>query len=249
VRTAGFSAVGVLGTGFTIWAKNLPTLLLLMLLVYSPLLIYKGVKLSGEQPFLDRVTIWGELLATLLLGLLATSAVLYVVFRGLRGERASVLGCLRTVLVRILPAIGAALLLVVAVALPLGIAVLLAARHPIAGPLGALFCIYVYCTLWMMIPVVVVESVSPFAAFKRSVVLTHGKKLHIFLVLFVVGVILLGAWFVIGKETAGDTRVVLEIASMLVLGALEATLRAVSYHDLRQAREGIGVDELLKVFA
>jgi len=248
VRTTEFRAGGVLGKGFAIWAKSLPTLLLLTLFAYSPLLIYKGVELSGERPFLDRATLWGERIATLLLGFLVTAAVIYAVFQGLRGERASVLACLRTVLVRLLPVIGTAIILAVAVALPLVGVVLLASIHPIAGILGAFFVAYVYCMLWMMIPVVVVESVSPFAAFKRSVVLTHRNKRRLGLVLLAVWTIRIGAWVVIGWKTSGDTRVVVELAAILVIGSLEATMTAVGYHDLRHAKEGIGVDELLKVF-
>jgi hypothetical protein len=35
----------------------------------------------------------------------------------------------------------------------------------------------------------------------------------------------------------------------LVLGALNATVAAVGYHDLRVAKEGVGVEDLVKVFA
>jgi hypothetical protein len=248
LRTTEFSAGGVLGKGFAIWAKSLPTLLLLTLFVYSPLLIYKGYELAGERPFVDRVNFWGEIIAGLLLGFLATAAVIYAVFQRLRGERASVLGGLRTVLVRILPVMGAAILLAVAVALPLGLAGLLAVLHPAAGLLGTFFYVYVYCMLWMMVPAVVVERASPFTAFKRSVALTHRNKLRIFLVLLAVWAIRLGVNYVIRTETSGDTSVVLELAAMLVGGSLEATMNAVAYHDLRQAKEGVGVDVLLKVF-
>lgn len=244
-----FSAGAVLGRGFSVWATSFPTLLLLTLLVYAPLLIYQGVRMSGEPQFVDRLTRWAELVATLLLGLLATAAVIYAVFRRLRGERAPVLDCLRTVLARLLPVIGTAIILAIAVALPLGLATLLALLHPIAALFGVFFYVYVYCMLWMMIPAVVVERASPFTAFKRSVALTHGSKLRIFLVLLAVWAIRFGLSLVIRKAATGDPSHFLELAAMLVVGSLEATLNAVGYHDLRRAKEGIGVEELLRVFA
>lgn len=248
LRTPEFSAGAVLGKGFAICAKSFPSLLLLVALVYAPLLIYKGIELSGEEPFLDRTTIWAELIARLFLGFAATAAVIYAVFQRLRGERATLWDSLRIVLVRIPPVVGAAILQVIPVAVALVVTGMLVAIHPVAGVFGGLSVAYVYCMLWMMIPAVVVERAGPFAALKRSTALTHGTQLRIFLILLVVYAIRFGVVYLLVAQTRGDTAVILGLAATLVLGALEATMNAVAYHDLRRAKEGTGIDELLSVF-
>lgn len=249
LRSPGFGVVGVLGTGFAVFAKGLLPLLLLTVLVYSPLLVYKAVELYGERPFLDRTTIWAEVIGRLLLGFMATAAVIYAVFERLRGERPKLRDSLRVALVRILPVAGAAILQVLPVAVTAGAAMYLFAIHFVAGLLALFFVAYVYCMLWMMIPVVVVERAGPFRAFRRSVVLTDGYKLRIFVILLVVWVLRIGAAYVIAKLSHGDAAIILWLVATLVVGALEATVNAVAYHDLRRAREGVGVEELLRVFA
>lgn len=249
LRAAEFSAGGVLGRGFAVWARRFPSLLLLVLLVYLPLLIYKGVELSGETPFHDRTRFWGELIARLLLGFVATAAVIYAVLSGLRGERASLRDSLRTIPARIPAVIGASILQVIPLTVTVLITGLLAAIHFTAGFVGLLFVAYIYSMLWMMIPAVVVERAGPFAALKRSIALTRGSRLRILLVLLVVWAIRIGAGALIVRGTSGETTVIVDLLATLVLGALEATMNAVAYHDLRRAKEGVGVDELLSVFA
>lgn len=248
-RAGELSPVRVLRRGLLACAGSFPSLLLLVVLVYSPLLLYKGVELSGERPFLERTTTWGELIARLLLESLATAAVIYTVFQRLRGERAPLRESLRTVLARILPVFGAALLQVGVVAVTALAAGLLASIHPAAGFLALFFVAYAYCMLWMTIPAVIVERAGPFSALKRSVVLTDGNKARIFLVLLVLWAARLGAAWLIGRETSGDTGVVLDLAATLLLGMVEATMNAVAYHELRRAREGVSLDDLVKVFA
>ena len=68
LRTTELRVGSVLGTGFAVFAKGFPSLLLLTVLVHSPLLVYKAVELYGERPFLDRTTIWAEVSGRLLLG-------------------------------------------------------------------------------------------------------------------------------------------------------------------------------------
>ena len=48
---------------------------------------------------------------------------------------------------------------------------------------------------------------------------------------------------------SAEAHVIAELAIMPIAGALAATMTAVGYHDLRRAKEGVGVDELLRVFA
>ena len=82
-------------------------------------------------------------------------------------------------------------------------------------------------------------------------VLTHGCKGQIFVINLVLGVVFSVPFVMVIVLAHGNPEAlaVAQLPVTLIFGALAATMTAVGYHDLRQAREGIGVDELLKVFA
>ncbi|MHC4547665.1 MAG: DUF6159 family protein [Planctomycetota bacterium] len=258
LRAPTFSAGSVLGSGFAVWAKSLGTLLLLMLIVYAPVVLYKGLQLAGGVlPEDGGTTEWevGEFLVEWLLGIVATAAVIHAVFQRLRGERAGVGDSLRRGMARLLPVLGASLLYAFIVFLPLlpGVALVFLGQ-PIAGVFlavaGFVGAVYFSCMLWVTVPAVVVEQAGPVDALKRSVALTHGCKGNIFLVLLVTGAIGGFAGMVLGvvSLTSFTASVMLGLVITLLVGALTSTMNAVGYHDLRLAKEGIGVEELLEVF-
>lgn len=256
-RAPQFSVGGVLGKGFSIWARSLVTLAILMVIIYSPLIVYQGVRIAGGTVpevvrgfgFLEP-RYWIERL----LNVLATAAVIYTVFQRLRGERATIADSLRHCMSRLLPVLGTVLLYIVATTGPMVPFVLVFEANPPAGIalalLGLAAAIYLSLMLWVSVPPVVVENRGPIGALKRSVALTHGKKGQIFAINLVVGAVAAVPIVTIMFLPRGNAEALAfaQLPFTLLVGALGATMAAVGYHDLRHAKEGVGVDELLKVF-
>ena len=271
-QAEGFLVGEVIGKSFSVWARKLATLLLIMVIVYSPLVVYKAVQVVGEpfpteifdpeadEPELRNDVMWrmlGESAGAILLGFVAQAAVIYAVLQELRGERVSVGESLRVGMARILPVLGVALatgicigfvpVLAVSLPLSLGASILLL---PLV-PLAVAWYLYFWCTLWVAVPAVVVERTGVFGALGRSAKLAYGDKWRILGILLILFAIQVGARFVTGAATMASLKVgiVLELATALLVGALSATVAAVGYRDLRRAKEGVGVEDLLKVFA
>jgi len=189
-----------------------------------------------------------------LLNVLATAAVIYTVFQRLRGERATIADSLRHCMSRLLPVLGTVLLYIVATTGPMIPFYLVFEASPPAGIalalLGLAAAIYLSLMLWVSVPPVVVENRGPIGALKRSVALTHGKKGQIFAINLVVGAVAAVPIVTIMFLPRGNAEALAfaQLPFTLLVGALGATMAAVGYHDLRHAKEGVGVDELLKVF-
>src|SRR5688500_15562659 len=86
-----FRVGDALGKGFAIWFKNLPAFLVLAVLLYSPVIAYTAVTLSGDLD-LDKLTWWGWVVTALgfPLDLVVTAAVLYGTIQQLRGQHAGI---------------------------------------------------------------------------------------------------------------------------------------------------------------
>lgn len=257
LRAPQFGIGGVLGKGFSVWGRSLVTLVALMVMIYAPLILYQVVRLAGGMASpnpggfgFTEPAFWIERL----LNALSTAAVIYAVFQRLRGEAGGIGESLRVCMSRLLPVLGAAILYFLLTAGPYLLAILVFSVSPPAAIalslLAAAASIYFSLLLWVTIPAVVVEGLRPVAALKRSAVLTRGVKGQIFVINLVVGVIV-GVGGVVAYFVAGSAAgsIIGQLVVIVVMGALTATVTAVGYHDLRRAKEGIGVEELLKVFA
>ena len=257
LRGPQFGIGGVLGKGFRIWARSLATLIVLMVIIYSPLILYQGVRIAaGTAPNATggfgfmQPGFWIERL----LNALSTAAVIYTVFQRLRGEQAGIGASLRICMSRFLPVLGAAILYFVATTGPIVPFILVFPSNPPEAigllMLGAAASLYLCLVLWVAIPPVLVEDLGSVDALKRSAALTDGYKGQILVINLVVWVIVIAGW--IAARMARDSPRALvgaQLAVTLLVGALAATMTAVGYHDLRRAKEGVGVDDLLKVFA
>lgn len=260
-QSGSFRVGEAVGKSFAVWARKLPTLMAIMTIIYSPLIVYNGVQVIGE-PFSANVQqgagsrLLGEFLGTMLLGFVAQAAVIYAVLQELRGESVSVGDSLRVGLVRILAVLGVTLLSAICIAAGpflAGLAVGLGGRIlllPLA-PVALAWSAYLSCALWVVVPVVVVERAGVMRALGRSSKLAYGHKWRILLILLILLVIQFGIAAVAGVVTMTSVKagLVLELVIALLFGALSATVAAVGYHDLRRAKEGVGVDDLVKVFA
>ncbi len=186
------------------------------------------------------------MLAYVLLVPIASAAVVYGVFQGLRGRPATLGQCISVAAARWLAILGLAILTVLVVGL------------------GYLLCVIpgVVLTYGLFIagPILIVESLDPIEAMKRSWELTDGYKLILFFLALAIGILQLAVGIplnlafgagALGTEAVGDGFAIYHILESLVVvvfTAFNATAAGVAYHDLRSFREGLDEDELVAVF-
>lgn len=198
---------------------------------------------------------------TSLFGLLLQSALAYGVYRHLHGKPAGLLESF-TGLKRFHYALGVSLLvglIVGALILVFSVlAVLLGMRGfgilVLLG--GVVAAVLVYCAYFVGVQAAIVERIGPARALSRSAFLTRNQRGGVFLVVLAIygtqfaATLLLQFVVFPDQETwsAMSGALVAGFAVQAVLTAFHAVIAAVVYHDLRRAKEGIGIEDLLKVF-
>ncbi len=182
------------------------------------------------------------LIANVVLIPVASAAVVFGVFLGLRGKPATIGQCISVAATR-----GPAIL---------GLAIL----NLLAVGLGFLLCItpgvILTCGLFIAGPVLIVEQLDPIAAMRRSWQLTDGYKLTIFSLALTIAAVQLAAGIAItlafGNDTSANAAFGNEQTSAIGFGlyeifdglatvmfiAFNAIAAAVACHDLRSLREG-----------
>ena len=264
-RARSFRALRILGRTFSIWFGSLPQLLLITGLIHGPMLVLAHWLRATAMDFR-----FSGLLAALVSALaptfgsrLAEGFVVLLVFRRLRGDSPDVVRSIRGGAQRF----GA----VAAIAVLTGATVVAAPAYQLlriwlersspgddriyaefvkASPI-AVFLIYalVFC---VAIPAAVVEGRGPLSAFNRSRLLTAGHRTRILGVWFLLGL----ATHLLGKSVTAylprihDLVVANDVVAIVnwLFASFSCVLPVVLYHDLREIKEGIGIEELLKVF-
>ncbi len=234
--------------------RNLLPFTVLSLIVYTPRILYAFVMLPTLRPGRDLQmykAVSGILAA--LLSLIVTSALIYGVLEQLRGKRAGIGACLRVGLTRLLPVVGVALCvfaILFAVAAPFGILVVLFRAPPLALIIPAAIALVVYSRYWLAVPAAVVERPGVVASIKRSAHLTRGGVRTIFTVLLVFQALQFLAGLLVGLTAKTVSAVGWGTLVVTILfGTWTAVANAVAYHDLRVAKEGVGIEDLVRVFA
>jgi len=263
-RYNGLRVGQALGKSFAIWFKNLPAFLLLSTVAYSPNIIYTAVVTSGSLSLADLgewsvYSIVSTLVGFLLL-LTACAAILYGVIQQLRGHRAGIGESLGVGLKRLLPALGVGILCFLAVCGWIFVGSFFAALIPLVGFLfgiaGFVASLISICKLFVAVPASVIERPGIVGALRRSKELTHGYRGRIFLILLLlvaifVAMAILGFTMNTGDEwTEAGIKLFMWIQTALsiVWTSLTATVMGVVYHDLRAIKDGVGAEELARVF-
>lgn len=244
-----FRAGSVIARSFSTFFRNILPFGLLALVVTSPTYVYTILTLPSDLAGFETEFSFGSGVTTvveLLLTYLVTAALVYGTIQDLRNNRVSVGDCFSQGLARMFPALGVAILS--------GILTMLAFVALIIPGF------MVMAMLWVTIPVVVIER-RGIGSLGRSMELTKGYRWRIFLILLVLFVILIAMSLLIGVVTAGmmfggsgemNTMFTGVLAMQWILSAFisafMAVLSAVSYHDLRVAREGVDTDRIASVF-
>ncbi|HTO83456.1 MAG TPA: hypothetical protein VMQ73_14520 [Methylomirabilota bacterium] len=191
---------------------------------------------------------------------LGVAAITYGTVQDLRGRRALVGECLSRGLSLMLPVLGVALLYTLIVVVVPGIVgyVLGLVSDPLGRAASSVLQVAASLILYVAIPAAVIEGTGAIASLQRSADLTQGYRWRLLGMFFLVGLILLVAAAVIGvviyvimsiSAVLGGIVIALAgIAMTLLFIAYVAALPAVTYYNLRVAKEGTDIAEIAKVF-
>ena len=259
-----FSIGSVLGRSFAIWGANFLAFFVISAIVHLPELVFNYAALQGHIDVEARTVGSVTLLLSTIFGLVGTGALAYGVFAQLRGEHASIGRCIAVGLSRLPTLLWLAVLLFL-IFMGIGLVVVIGGGivgslfgiiHPIVGAIVMLTIVLgpllaMYCRLYVASPAAVVEQAGAVEALRRSGHLTEGSRKSIFGIIFVMGLILVAGMFVLGFVTSSLPALAIWLVQSIfsiAWGSLSSTACAVTYHDLREIKEGVGVDQLSAVF-
>ena len=232
--------------GVRIWLRNFVPFTLLTALAYAPMAIATYAVTHGDH---DRATVklYGSLLGMMVafLNILLTAMLTYGVVMDLRGRPAGLLHCVGVGLRRFLPALGVALLVLLAT---VGGTILFIVPGLMAT-----------CAFYVAVPAAIVEKPGLFGALGRSRVLTRGYRWHILGLTLLVGMIPAIVGIVVRFSILGlDDRhaslgqwtdyLYAQTGLSVLFGPLGAVFPAVTYYLLRQDKESASVSDLVSVF-
>jgi hypothetical protein len=250
----------VLTKAASIWVACLLPFWVVTLVVQSPLILAQYWMIE-EEVGPDTFT-WVSAGVNVLLLLVLLGALTYGVFQRLRGRRPSIAAILRVGLVRIAPVFLVALLLGMALAAAglasaffFGFLFGVFGLAPVAMVLVVAVVVVVLTGFWVAVPTAVVENPGAFASLRRSQELTEDSRIRIFALLLVLWVVnyAVGRLVPLLVQAAGvDLATIAGGIANWAAGApfqsLGAASAAVAYHELRTGKEGVDVEELIKVF-
>ena len=177
-------------------------------------------------------------LLRLVLGPIGTAVSVYGAYQAMRGQPFTIGDSFRAASGRLGAVFGAALLGGL-------ITVLLTLLLLVPGVMAL-------CALYVALPACVVERLGPVKCLGRSRALTSGARWRIFGMILVVGLIgaMLGgsAGGVVGATKNSVAIGFVTYLAGVIGNAFSAVLAAVTYRDLRVAKEGIDIESLAKVF-
>jgi hypothetical protein len=272
----------VLGEALSMSMSNFAKFGLISFLVYSPIIVW-GIwvmqQLSPSMFGLDGAEdlsyyVVGLSLAAFVLQPIATGAIIYGVFRRLKGQSASLGKCLAIGISRVLQLLGMTLMMLLMIVgaslVPFVLIYMMAAAG--AGPLAVILVIpalvpalMIVCATYAAAPAIVVEKVGPVEAIKRSFTLTRGNRWRIFGIVLVIGIaqkiidwiverVFLDAGSVASLGDMDDfvTNIKIYIVVILIVAIIFEVVTAVAsalvYYRLKVTAEGADQSELASVF-
>jgi hypothetical protein len=258
----------VLSRSFTLLSRNFLMFFVTTLVATLPLLPLAGAGrashvVAGNLRWTGPggVPVWLSVFlffAWLVLYIIAQVVVLYGAFQAMRGRPVNLSEGLRLGLARFFPIIGVGFFVFLAFFAVLILVSLIASSVPSVTTfiITALVFFGVCGTLWTMwfvsIPACVVERLGPVASMGRSAALTKGCRWKIFGMVLVVFIVAMLAGIVITAVIVLTGSSVLNALVNLawngVVTAFYAVFVAVTYHDLRAAKEGVDIHEIASVF-
>jgi len=171
------------------------------------------------------------------LHMLAQAIILYIAFQYLRGQTASLGDAFQKALPRLLPILGAIVLVLlgwtigfVLLVIP---GVMLMVRWSVA------------------VPACLLERLGPLASLKRSAELTKGHRWKIFgtfLPVWLVSLIVSGLLTVFARLLGPTVVLAAKLVWAAAWGAYFNSVWVMVYHDLRVAKDGVDIEQIAAVF-
>lgn len=228
-----FNVGSVLSRAFSTLFKNPVVFFGLALIAVAPSIIIQI--LMGENAAAGIIA----RIVGMILGCVVQGATAYGVYCVLRERTATVGDSVSRGMARIAPLVGTAVL----AGIGIGIASLF-----LVIPGVVMMCIWA-----VAIPACVIEGLGPNESLRRSGALTLGYRLPIFVLMLITSIASIVVVFGVGAIVGGATGSVAvgAIAAAIGLIAIQAfssVMSAVIYYDLRMLKEGVGLDNLAKIF-
>jgi hypothetical protein len=202
--------------------------------------------------------------------ILSQAMVMHAAFQSMRGRPVGILQSMGVALHRTLPLLGIVVAWLGVMLIPiiaLGAFVRLADMSGLSPLIGLVLGMagvavaVVVSTMWFVsVPACVVETKGVFASFVRSARLTKGHRwksfgLMLLLVLLSIAVSLpvgmaldVVSTLALGDVMGGVLSSIFNLAWNVAWAAYYAVVAAVTYHDLRVAKEGVGIEDVASVF-
>lgn len=256
----------VLGRGFGLLFKHLLPFGGAAMIMFLPIVAI--IALVTTTPMQLNQLLWlmgGALVLVFLLAYVATAGIAYGTFEALRGGKPGLGSCLRRGFAQFFPVLGVAIMTLLALAGTVLPGMLIGAFGGrgllvILVLLSLIPMLMVMTMLWVAIPACVVERPGVTASLGRSMALTKGERWRVFGIIVLLmlvnwGISLLSNVITVPLSSFGASATAMAVVGGLVgivttglYTALNAVMAAVAYHDLRVAKEGIGIDQIAAVF-
>jgi hypothetical protein len=187
-----------------------------------------------------------------------TAPLTYATFQDLRGTRIGLSDMMSGGFKKIGRVMGAAFAVGVVAVVTVLIAVFLYFASEFlgiaAGIAAAIGVIYMFVAWFVLVPVLVMEDIKFFDGFGRAAALSAGRRWGVLGLVLIYGVLIVGVSIVIfgiigfvamATPLVGLFLMIPFLALYSVVGAI---MPAVVYYLLRAEKEGVGIDEIAKVF-
>jgi MFS family permease len=251
-----FSGRNVVNGSIRVWATTLPQLTLICAAFLAPTFALSWFLRTG----VGKEEFQGILgLVSSIAFFLTQSAIVALVFQKLRQERPNVFASLRAGITRIFSVLGIALVVCLTIFAFFFVVSALTVAAPDLFVLALFpvlfvpFFVLLFVAWSVAVPAAVVERLSPGKALARSMRLTKGVRLRVFGTLVAVVFVVIVGGFVLGLVRGAideEFGVITLIAGVFwaAFGSLLSVWSVVAYHELRESKEGIGLDQLASVF-
>lgn len=265
----------VISQSASVLTGNFPTLFLIGVIAYLPIqlaalwftgLAAGGALPAGTSPAQIGIAAFLFLFVMIVFSLFAQAVILHAAFQHMRNQPANIFESLKVGLRRFFPLLllgivmGLLMVLVfAALSMAAGIVVVISGNTVytivatiLAVVLGFATVAILYTMWFVAVAACVVERRGPFASMGRSRQLTKEHRWRIFgllLLLFFVSTVVSVLIELVLRPAAGTILTFLvTLAWTAIWGAYYAVSVAVSYHDLRVAKEGVDIEQIVAVF-
>src|SRR5262245_8353684 len=233
-----FRVGAVINRSFSVLSRHFLTFFIISLIAVSPLLLLRqGSATAATDPAQALITLGLGFVLLMVLSMFSSAIILHGAFQDMRKRPLNPLESLKVALRRLLPLILLALLQ--SVLMLLGLILLI-----VPG-------VILYIMWLVSFAACVVERTGPWRSMRRSQELTKGHRWKVFgLLLLVLLLSLISPLLqLVLNATAGETAALIGNAIWTAIGsAFSSVLLAVTYHDLRVAKEGIDIEQIASVF-